>query len=197
MPRPVLHQEHFKIPENIKCTVKSGVVTIEHQDPKDKKTSKLVKDLSHLKLDFEYDENDHQIVARCWFGNRKLLARIGTLFGIVKNMITGVTLGWRYKMHFVYSHFPIKHTCSEDGRTFDFNGFMGHKEHKIVTAPEGVRIWSNESVAKDEINIEGANLEDVSLVCGQIHQLTKIKDKDLRKFLDGIYVQHIEHLKEE
>ena len=190
MPRPVVHQEHYKIPEGVKCAVKSGKVTI--SGPR----GELQKDLSHLKLDFEYDEKENQVVARCWFGNRKLLARIGTLFGLIKNMCIGVTLGYRYKMRYVYSHFPIQGVVSDDNKSFSFTHFMGQRERKGVVAPEGVKIILSKD-QKDEIIIEGNDLEAVSLLCGQIHQLTRIKNKDLRKFLDGIYVSERGHIKEE
>jgi large subunit ribosomal protein L6 len=40
----------------------------------------------------------------------------------------------------------------------------------------------------DEIIIQGINLEEVSQTAANIEQSTKIKDKDQRVFLDGIYV---------
>ena len=188
MPRPVVHQEHFKIPEKVQCVIKSGIVTI--KGPR----GELTKDLTHLKLDFEYDQKENQVVARCWFGNRKLLARIGTLFGLIKNMCIGVTQGYKYKMRYVFSHFPIQGKCEDDQSGFSFTHFMGQKERKSVKAPEGVKIYNSDQ--KDEIIIEGNDLEAVSLVCGQIHQHTIIKNKDLRKFLDGIYVSEKGHVQE-
>lgn len=38
------------------------------------------------------------------------------------------------------------------------------------------------------MTIQGINLEHVSQVCARIQQTTVIQDKDLRAFLDGIYV---------
>ena len=39
------------------------------------------------------------------------------------------------------------------------------------------------------MTVMGICLEDVSQVCARIQQATVIQDKDLRSFLDGIYVQ--------
>lgn len=177
----MLNTDHLKIEEDVKIEVKSGVVKV--TGPR----GTLERDLRHLRLDFEYNEQEKTIVARCWFGNRKLVARIGTLFGIIKNMVTGVIKGYRHKMRFVTAHFPIKHVISEGKDEFSFTHFMGQREKKIIKAPAGVRIIDSPST-KEEIWIEGNDLEDVSHVCGRIHQATRIKNKDLRKFLDGIYV---------
>lgn len=189
MPRPVLHTDHIKIEEDVKVDVKSGIVKI--TGPR----GSLERDLRHLRLDFEFSQQDRTLTARCWFGNRKLVARIGTLFGIVKNMVIGVIKGYRYKMRFVTAHFPIKHVIADTKDEFSFTHFMGQREKKTVKAPQGVKIMDSPA-QKEEIWIEGNDLESVSLMCAQIHQLTKIKNKDLRKFLDGIYVSEKGHIDE-
>ena len=48
---------------------------------------------------------------------------------------------------------------------------------------------SKKEEEKNVLTVQGINLEDVSLVCARIQQSTFIQDKDLRSFLDGIYVQ--------
>jgi large subunit ribosomal protein L9e len=60
--------------------------------------------------------------------------------------------------------------------------------NKRIDAPEGV-IISKKEEEKNNIVVQGINLEDVSQVCARIQQSTVIQDKDLRSFLDGIYVQ--------
>lgn len=60
--------------------------------------------------------------------------------------------------------------------------------NKRIDAPEGVIIRRKED-DKNNFTVEGINLEDVSQVCARIQQSTVIQDKDLRSFLDGIYVQ--------
>ena len=42
---------------------------------------------------------------------------------------------------------------------------------------------------KDELVLEGNDLEEVSHQAAIMHQLCAVKNKDIRKFLDGIYVQ--------
>jgi large subunit ribosomal protein L9e len=60
--------------------------------------------------------------------------------------------------------------------------------NKRIDAPEGVLISKREE-EKNNLTVQGINLEDVSQICARIQQATVIQDKDLRAFLDGIYVQ--------
>ena len=59
--------------------------------------------------------------------------------------------------------------------------------NKRIDAPEGVLISKKEE-DKNSLTVQGINLNDVSQVCARIQQSTVIQDKDLRSFLDGIYV---------
>ena len=43
---------------------------------------------------------------------------------------------------------------------------------------------------KDEITVEGNSIKNVSRTCALIQQICAVKRKDIRKFLDGIYVSH-------
>lgn len=60
--------------------------------------------------------------------------------------------------------------------------------NKRINCPDGVIIKKKED-DKNNFTVEGINLDDVSQVCARIQQATIIQDKDLRSFLDGIYVQ--------
>ena len=61
--------------------------------------------------------------------------------------------------------------------------------------PEGVKAYRTEqNQVKDELVLEGNCLEDVSQTAAQIHQSCLVKKKDIRMFLDGIYVQTKEHI---
>ncbi|CAJ0933956.1 unnamed protein product, partial [Mesorhabditis belari] len=53
------------------------------------------------------------IRVRKWFGNRKELAAIRTVYSHIQNMIKGVTKGYRYKMRSVCAHFPINIALQE------------------------------------------------------------------------------------
>jgi large subunit ribosomal protein L9e len=104
-------------------------------------------------------------------------------------MIIGVTKGFKYKMRFCYAHFPINVTSVKDnGRdVVEIRNFLGEKKVRRVPLLEGVSYVRTNDV-KDQIEISGIDIAKVSLSCAQIRQSTTVKNKDIRKFLDGIYV---------
>jgi len=52
---------------------------------------------------------------------------------------------------------------------------------------EGVNVEASKGV-KDQIEITGNSLENVSQSAADIQQICRVRNKDIRKFLDGLYV---------
>jgi large subunit ribosomal protein L9e len=50
-------------------------------------------------------------------GARKNVAALRTVRSLVNNMIIGVTQGFKYKMRYVYAHFPINVNLDKDNDT--------------------------------------------------------------------------------
>jgi len=50
---------------------------------------------------------------------------------------------------------------------------------------------------KDEIQLTGNSLENVSQSAADIQQACRVKNKDIRKFLDGLYVSERGNIVEE
>ncbi|KAK3100514.1 hypothetical protein FSP39_021140 [Pinctada imbricata] len=121
-----------------------------------------------------------------WFGKRKELAAVNTVCSHIENMIKGVTKGFLYKMRSVYAHFPINCAVADAGKTVEIRNFLGEKIIRRVNMLNGVTI--KPSGQKDEFIIEGNDIEKVSRSAALIQQSTTVKRKDIRKFLDGIYV---------
>jgi large subunit ribosomal protein L9e len=88
-------------------------------------------------------------------------------------------------MRFVYSHFPINVTLAGD--VVEIRNFLGEKRVRKVKLLDGVSYIRSADV-KDEIQLLGNDIANVSLTAAQIQQSTNVRNKDLRKFLDGIYV---------
>ncbi len=97
-------------------------------------------------------------------------------------MITGVRKGFTYKLKIVFSHFPISVKVKD--KTILIDNFTGER------SPRKVKIMgdSQVKVQTEDIIVQGIDLEDVSQTAANIEQGTKVKKKDPRVFLDGIYV---------
>eukprot|EP00548_Thalassiothrix_antarctica_P000207 CAMPEP_0194145468 /NCGR_PEP_ID=MMETSP0152-20130528/17448_1 /TAXON_ID=1049557 /ORGANISM="Thalassiothrix antarctica, Strain L6-D1" /LENGTH=85 /DNA_ID=CAMNT_0038845713 /DNA_START=402 /DNA_END=659 /DNA_ORIENTATION=+ len=73
------------------------------------------------------------------------------------------------------------------GGNVEIRNFLGEKRVRKVKLPEGVEYVRTASV-KDQIELAGNDIVAVSLTAAKIQQATNVRHKDLRKFLDGIYV---------
>ena len=88
-------------------------------------------------------------------------------------------------MHLVKKHFPINFDI--EGEHVKIGRFLGERKVKGIKLLEGVKCSKNEK-NNEEIYFDGNDIEKVSLTCSLVYQSCKIINKDVRKFLDGIYV---------
>ncbi|MCP9259347.1 60S ribosomal protein L9 [Dirofilaria immitis] len=138
-----------KFPENVTFSVNKQVVTVKEGFPTlaygDRKISK------------------NTVRVRKWFGIRKEVAAIHTVCSHIKNMIKGVTKGFRYKMRSVHAHFPINISLQEKNTIVEVanSEFLGEKYTRRVPLPEGVTATMS-ATQKDELIIDGSDLQLVS-----------------------------------
>merc|ERR1712070_19740 len=176
----IVSNETVTVPEGVKVWVKGRVVTV--RGPR----GTLRKDFSHLKIELA-KKADRTVQVQKWFGSRKDTAAVRTICSHISNMATGVTKGYKYKMRSVYAHFPINCNITEEGKKIEIRNFLGEKFVRKVNMREGVTVAAS-AKQKDELIVEGNDIEQVSLSAALIQQSTTVKRKDIRKFLDGIYV---------
>jgi len=94
----------------------------------------------------------------------------------------GVTQGFTYKLKIVFVHFPT--TIRIQDRKVIIQNFLGERRPREAAIVGDVKV----SVQGDDIIVEGIDIEEVGQTAANIQQATRIRRKDLRKFLDGIYV---------
>jgi large subunit ribosomal protein L6 len=111
---------------------------------------------------------------------------INTVASIVRNMITGVTKGFTYKVKVVYAHFPI--TVKTKGKQVLIENFVGERSPRVAEIVGDSKV----SVEGDDVIVKGVSVEDVGQTAANIELATKIKRKDQRIFLDGLYIYHKE-----
>ncbi|KAK8191405.1 putative 60S ribosomal protein L9 [Phyllosticta capitalensis] len=176
--------ESLTIPEGVKVHIKTRIVTVE--GPR----GKLVKDLSHIAVSFAVPKKN-VIDIELHHGARKNIAALRTVCSIIENMITGVTKGFKYKMRYVYAHFPINVNIEKNKETDNYEveirNFLGEKLVRRVAMAPGVDVEASKNV-KDELQLTGNDLEKVSQSAADIQQICRVRNKDIRKFLDGLYV---------
>ena len=176
--KTILGTRFLDIPDGVTVTCKARHVTV--TGPR----GKLERSFKHVQLDMRM-VSPQKLRVDLWFGTRKQVATIRTICSHVENMVIGVTRGFLYKMRFVYSHFPIN--VSLAGRTVEIRNFLGDKKVRRILLLDGVD-YTRTADVKDQIELTGNDVGAVSLTASQIRQSCNITKKDLRKFLDGIFV---------
>lgn len=170
------------IPEGVSVEIKARSVKV--TGPR----GVLTKDLKHINVSFA-KVSDKAIKITVHNGDRKHVAALRTVKSLIANLVTGVTKGYKYKMRYVYAHFPINvNTIEKDGQGFvEIRNFLGEKRVRQVKIFEGVKVEQS-ATQKDELILSGSSLEAVSQNAADIQQICRVRNKDIRKFLDGIYV---------
>ncbi|KTF92848.1 hypothetical protein cypCar_00034754 [Cyprinus carpio] len=194
--KTILSNQTVDIPSNVEVTLKGRTVVV--KGPR----GVLRREFSHINLELSLlGKKQKKLRVDKWWGNRKELATVRTICSHVQNMIKGVTLGFRYKMRSVYAHFPINVAMQENGTLVEIRNFLGEKYIRRVRMRPGVSCAVS-AAQKDELVLEGNDIELVSnsgemciaklstclVSAALIQQATTVKNKDIRKFLDGIYV---------
>ena len=172
--------ELIEVPEGIDVSVKARTITCKGS------RGTLVKDFKHLAVDI-YMKDAKTIKVEKWFGKKKQIAAVRTVKSHIQNMFKGLTYGFLYKMRAVYAHFPINCAISEGGSLIEVRNFLGEKFIRKVRMHPGVTV-ENSKGQKDELIVQGNSIDGVSQSAALIQQCTTVKNKDIRKFLDGLYV---------
>lgn len=110
----------------------------------------------------ETKETTKYLELNCYLNTYKQSAIIYTIASHIKNMIKGVTKGFRYKMHIVKKHFPIDITISKE--FLEIKRFLGERSVKTVKLLEGVSVTKNEKNT-EELWFDGNDIDKVSLTC--------------------------------
>jgi large subunit ribosomal protein L9e len=167
------------IPEKVDVSIKSRYVVV--QGPR----GKLERSFKGNSFDM-YVKNK-KVFVELWFGTRQLIASVRSVASHIRNMMTGVTKGYEYKMRFVYAHFPHNVVITDNGKTVEIRNFLGEKVVRRVQMLDGVTIVRSDDV-KDQVVLTGNDIQKVSQSAANINIATLVKDKDIRKFLDGVFV---------
>ena len=164
----------IQVPDGVEVTMEARKVTVKGEK------GTLTRDFSYVPISIDVNGKTVRVWAE--WPRKKEASLVGTIHSHIQNMITGVEKGFSYKLKIVFSHFPI--SVKVQGKTVMIENFTGERRARRVKIIGDVKV----KVEGDDIIVQGLNLEDVSQTAANIEQATKVKKKDPRVFLDGIYV---------
>jgi len=164
----------IEVPESVEVSLAGLKVTVKGEK------GTLVRDFSFVPISVNVDGKTVRVWAE--WPRKKEAALVGTIHSHIQNMITGVQKGFTYKLKIVFSHFPI--SAKVQGKIVSIENFTGERRARKANIIGDVKV----KVETEDLVVQGLNLEDVSQTAANIEQATKVKKKDPRVFLDGIYV---------
>jgi len=163
----------IEIPKDVNVKLKGRMLQV--QGP----LGKTHKSFRKIPVIIEIIENKINLKAT---GTRKKhYAILNTSRSLIRTLCEGVVDGYTIKMKIVYSHFPV--TVKVEGKKVLIKNFQGERAPRISIIKGNTKVV----VKGDDVIITGHVLTDVSQTAANIQLKTKVKNKDHRVFLDGIY----------
>ena len=167
-------QEEVIIPEGVKVTQKKNM--LEFVGP----LGKTFKSFRSIPVKIEIVEG--KILLKAMGFKKRDYSILHTARSIIRNICEGLVTGYTIKMKVVFAHFPI--TVKVDGKKILVENFQGER------APRITKIVGNTKVIPkgEDVILTGEVWTDITQTAANIEQKTKVKNKDHRVFLDGVYV---------
>ena len=166
-------EETLDIPKGVSIVLKKRMLHF------DGPLGKTHKNFRAIPVDIKVSEDKITIKAQ---GKRKRdYAILHTARSIIRSICEGLIIGYTIKMKILFAHFPI--TVKTDKGMVLIENFQG--EHAARTA----KIVGDVKVVPkgEDVILTGRVWTDVTQTAANIEQHTKVKNKDHRVFLDGIY----------
>jgi large subunit ribosomal protein L6 len=169
------NETELPVPENVSVKKQGHHVVVTGRK------GTIIKDFH--KLPALIDVGDRTITIRPAGKRKRDLAITNTAKSIINNMLMGVDKGFRYKLKIVFAHFPI--SVKVRGREIHVENFFGERSARISHI---VGDATKVNISGDDVIVKGPSLEEVSQTAANIESSTRVKGKDQRVFLDGLYI---------
>ncbi len=167
-------QTEVIIPEGIKIIQNKNMLKFEGP------LGKTFKSFRSIPVNIEINEN--KVLLKAIGSKKRDYSILHTSRSIIRNICEGLIEGYTIKMKLVFAHFPI--TVKVEGKKILIENFQGER------AARTTKIVGNTKVIPkgDDVILTGEVLTDITQTAANIELKTKVKNKDHRVFLDGIYI---------
>lgn len=161
------------IPDGVQVTLNRHMLLV------DGPMGRAIKSFRKIPVGIAVDDTKISLKAT---GNRKHdYAILNTSRSLIRNLCSGVVHGYTLRMKVVFAHFPV--TVKAEGQRVIIENFQGERAARVVDIVGAVKVKSD----GDDVVVTGHVLTDVTQTAANIELGTRIKNKDHRVFLDGIY----------
>ncbi|MDV3293406.1 MAG: 50S ribosomal protein L6 [Nitrososphaerales archaeon] len=169
-----VHQQVVQLPDEVTVSLEGRMLTVKG------KLGEARKDFEKVNVNLAVQGNKVAIIP--FSKKKKDNVVVNTVQSLLNNMATGVTKGYTYRLKIVYAHFPI--TVKTKGDEVLVENFVGERSPRVAKIVGKCKV----TVEGDDVVVKGVSLEDVGQTSANVELATKIKRKDQRVFLDGVYI---------
>lgn len=170
-------EQVIKVPDGVELRFAKGTMRVKGR------LGDAVKDFRRIPVAIEVSGDGRTVTAKATGRRKRDYSVLNTACSIIRNLVGGVQEGYTVRMKVVYAHFPI--TVRVDGGEILVENFQGERSaRRARIVGRGTKV----DPQGEDVVITGPVLTDVAQTAANLQQHTRVKNKDHRVFLDGIYV---------
>lgn len=162
------------VPEGVKVTLKKRMMGFEGP------LGSTFKNFRDIPVGIEVAEG--RVLLKAAGARKKDYSILHTARSVIRNICEGLVEGYTVKMKVVFAHFPI--TVKVEGKTVLIENFQGERAARKTAIVGNTKV----SPKGEDVILTGHVWTDITQTAANIELATKVRNKDHRVFLDGIYV---------
>jgi large subunit ribosomal protein L6 len=168
--------EKIEVPEGIEFSVEDNLVTLKSGDKENSRRFNF--------YGVELKKEGKDIVIEAKHSRKKELQVVYTTKSHIKNMLAGLQEPFEYKLEIAFVHFPMTVELDKETNVLKIKNFLGEKRDRSAKILPGVEV----DLGKNKITLKSHDIELAGQTAANIEKATHIRQKDRRKFQDGIYM---------
>ena len=164
----------IKLPSELHATLAGDTLTL--KGPK----GTLTRQFKSYRIKLSVDGN--KIIVEGTPKNKQTDVLVETITSHIENMAEGLVYGYKYNLKVLYSHFPMSIQVEKDA--VNIKNFLGEKFPRRTRIMGATKV----EVKGQDITVSGTDKEAVGQTASNMERKTKVKNKDIRRYQDGIYI---------
>ena len=172
--KPDKMEEIVKIPERVELKIDGNSITVKGSK------GEVTREFASPRI--SYSLKDGSVVFVSLKPTKREKKLLFTFRAHLRNMMKGVITPHKYQIKVCSGHFPMSVAVTNDQLVV--KNFLGEKTPRVLKLKKGVDV----KIDGDVISIESPDIEIAGQVATGAEQLTRITNKDIRIFQDGLYI---------
>lgn len=165
-------KKEMEIPEGIDVEVEGNEIIVK------RKGAELRKKFSKVKVEKE----GNKIFVKTKKATKREKKKVNTVVAHIKNIFRGLQKRFVYKLQICFVHFPMN--VSIKGEEVVIKNFLGETRERKAKIIPGAEV----KIEREFVIVDSHDKEAAGQTASNIERATKIKGRDRRIFMDGIFI---------